>query len=213
MKKYLTMKNVVIGLVVLVVALVATRANAADVSGYAGLKSDYIFRGINQSNGPSAFLGLDLNFESGAYVGAWAGQVDFGDDGATEEVDLYAGYSNSVGGVDYDISYIDYGYRGDSSLDYEEVVVSLTFLDAFTLTHVAGLDDALDYNEISSDVFRVADISYGIAQDAGSNVMISKGFDLLGGTLSIGYVEFKADDDSGFVDEENFFAEYSRPIF
>jgi hypothetical protein len=43
--------------------------------------------------------------------------------------------------------------------------------------------------------------------------MISKGFDLLGGTLSIGYVEFKADDDSGFVDEENFFAEYSRPIF
>lgn len=213
MKQYLTMKNIVMGVVVLLVALTATTARAADVSGYAGLKSDYIFRGVNQSDGPSAFLGLDLNFESGAYVGAWAGQVDYGDDKATAEVDLYVGYAGSMGGISYDISYIDYGYRGDSRLDLEEAVVSVTFLDAFTLTHVKGMDDALDYNEISTDVFKVASLSYGEYEGTGSNFVVSKGFDLLGGTLSIGYVEFKAESNSGYVDEDNFFLEYQRPIF
>lgn len=213
MKQYLTMKNIVIGVVVLLVAFASMRANTAEVSGYVGLKSDYIFRGINQSDGPSSILGLDLTFDSGAYAGAWAGQVDFGDDRATEEVDLFVGYAGSMGGIDYDISYIDYGYRGDSSLDLEEAVLSLTFLDAFTVTHVNGMDDALNYNEVSTDVFKVADISYGISEDAGSNFVVSKGFDLLGGTLSIGYSEFKADSDFDFTDEENVFIGFSRPIF
>ena len=78
MKKYLTKKNVLIavGLVILAM-LFAPNAKGAEVSGTIGAESDYIWRGINQSQGLSVQANLNLELDSGLYAGAWVGQVDF----------------------------------------------------------------------------------------------------------------------------------------
>lgn len=87
--------------------------------------SDYVFRGISQSDEKVAFQGgFDVTHESGVYVGVWGSNIDFnegsGIDGPSLEVDLYGGYSGSVEDVSYDVGVIYYAYPGaDDTLDYD----------------------------------------------------------------------------------------------
>lgn len=214
MKEYLTKKNLLIAGAVLLVALLANNARAAEVGMTVGTQSDYIWRGINQSNGPSGNLNLSIDTDSGLYGGFWAGQVEFDGSEATEELDWYAGFQKRIGGVGIDISYTDYGYRGDSSLDFEEVNVGLWVMDdKVHLSHYIGMDDATDYTEVTLYMFEMADISYGFVKDFGSNWKVSKSMELLGGDLEIGYTEFMADDNGTHPDEDGFYLGYSRPLF
>jgi uncharacterized protein (TIGR02001 family) len=84
----------------------------------AGVASDYIFRGVSQTDGPQVFGGVDI--ANGAlYGGAWISNVDFGDD-TDAELDLYVGVKPELGPVTLDIAAIYYAYIGDSSAsDYE----------------------------------------------------------------------------------------------
>lgn len=84
----------------------------------AGVASDYIFRGVSQTDGPQVFGGVDI--ANGAlYGGAWMSNVDFGDD-TDAELDLYVGVKPELGPVTLDIAAIYYAYIGDSSAsDYE----------------------------------------------------------------------------------------------
>ena len=63
----------------------------ADVSGYLGYTSDYMWRGVSQTMGKGAMQGNLMIEKNGLYGGVWASQVDFGDE-ATYEMDFYAGY-------------------------------------------------------------------------------------------------------------------------
>ena len=74
MKNYFTKKNLLIAGGILLLALLANNARAADMSGHAGLQSDYIWRGMNQSQGPSAWAGLQVDMDSGLYGGVWIGK-------------------------------------------------------------------------------------------------------------------------------------------
>ncbi len=214
MKNYFTKKNLLIAGGILLLALLANNARAADMSGHAGLQSDYIWRGMNQSQGPSAWAGLQVDMDSGLYGGVWIGQVEYDGSEASEEMDWYAGFNKSFGGVDIDVAYIDYGYRGDSDLDFEEVYVGVgLFDDKVNLSHYVGMDDAPDYSEVELSMFKAADISYGFADEVGSNWSISRSAELLGGEIEFGYSEFIADDDALLPDEDSFFLSYSRKLF
>lgn len=58
---------------------VASPLGNFDVSMNVALTSDYIFRGISQTQGDPAIQGgLDVAHESGLYIGTWASNVDFG---------------------------------------------------------------------------------------------------------------------------------------
>ena len=62
-------------------------ASAASVSANATLQSDYTWRGMTQNNGDASINGgLDVEFDSGLYVGTWAAAV-----GSGAEVDYYGG--------------------------------------------------------------------------------------------------------------------------
>ena len=68
----------------------------AGVTGHAGYTSDYMWRGESQSLGGGAFqAGVDFDYD-GFFVGAWASEVDFGNDTASFEYDLYAGFNFQV---------------------------------------------------------------------------------------------------------------------
>jgi len=100
-----------------------------DVSMNVGLASDYMFRGISQTQGNGAIQGgLDVTHDSGLYVGTWASNVDFGDsvDGNVE-FDYYLGFGNDISeDISYDLGWIKYDYPGNSSLNFSEYYGSLT---------------------------------------------------------------------------------------
>ena len=75
-----------------------------------------VLRGITQSAQDPAIQGsIDWASESGLYLGAWASNIDFGNEfDADVEVDLYAGFSGGDE-VAWDIGFIYYGYPGAGS--------------------------------------------------------------------------------------------------
>ena len=78
--------------------------------------SDYTFNGVTQTdNDPAIQASLDYAFDSGVYAGAWASNVDFGDD-TDFELDAYLGkyvqLADTVS-ADYGIAY--YTYQGNNS--------------------------------------------------------------------------------------------------
>ncbi|WP_292022909.1 MULTISPECIES: TorF family putative porin [unclassified Brevundimonas] len=77
-----------------------------------GVVSDYIFRGFSQTGeDPAIQGGVDLTSGS-FYAGAWASNVDFGDD-TDAEIDVYGGYRTEAAGFAWDFGVIGYLYAGE----------------------------------------------------------------------------------------------------
>ena len=80
-----------------------------EFSGNVAITSDYVYRGVTQTDGaPTVSGGFDWASDS-FYVGTWASGVDFGD-GTSTEIDFYGGWTPTVGQVDLDIGLIYYLY-------------------------------------------------------------------------------------------------------
>ena len=117
LKKSLLVSAVAAGLLGMSAAQAAVEANI-------GVASNYIWRGMTQTQDQAAVSGgLDYSSESGFYAGTWASNVDFGTDAdsAGYELDLYGGYGFEVGGVGLDLGYIAYMYPSLDDSDFSEV--------------------------------------------------------------------------------------------
>lgn len=99
--------------------------------GNIGITTNYIWRGISQSNDRSAVsAGLDYTDESGWYVGGWTSSLDGNHPDNHYELDLYIGYRFQAGPLDMNIGYIDYRYPvGSAPTDFGEVYVNTSFED------------------------------------------------------------------------------------
>ena len=98
----------------------SAQSSDVDVAFNIGVVSDYVFRGVSQTDqDPALQGGIDATFgDSGFYAGAWASNVDFGDD-TDAEVDLYGGYRTEAGGFALDFGLIGYLYVGEpNGADY-----------------------------------------------------------------------------------------------
>jgi len=91
-------------------AVAAPTALAEDeFSGNVAFTTDYVYRGVTQTDGaPTISGGLDWESDD-FYVGGWMSGVDFGD-GTSTELDIYAGWTPSVGRFDLDLGAIYYIY-------------------------------------------------------------------------------------------------------
>jgi uncharacterized protein (TIGR02001 family) len=86
-----------------------------------GAVSNYLFRGVTQTDDDAAIQGgIDWAHSSGFYLGTWASNVDFGD-GTSAEVDLFGGYDFAVGDFDLGVNTIYYWYPDGSNIDYWEI--------------------------------------------------------------------------------------------
>ncbi|MHB8286901.1 MAG: TorF family putative porin, partial [Caulobacteraceae bacterium] len=95
----------------------------------AGVASDYVFRGVDQTHGGvEGFGGVDLSYRQ-FYAGAWTSNVDFsafGDRRTYDETDAYAGWRPSFQGFDLDLGAIYYGYLGQpGNVDYAEAYLKV----------------------------------------------------------------------------------------
>lgn len=108
--------------------LVSVPAIAADapasphtVAFNVGVTTDYIFRGISQSqHDPAISGGVDYSHTSGLYAGTWLSNQKWVEDGgpyktdSSIEWDIYAGYKGSLpADIGYDVGLIRYIYPGD----------------------------------------------------------------------------------------------------
>jgi uncharacterized protein (TIGR02001 family) len=85
-----------------------------------GANSDYVFRGISQTNeDPSVFVGADATIASIGYAGVWVSNVDF-NNGTDLEFDIYGGVRPVVGAVTLDFGAIYYGYTDQPDGSHED---------------------------------------------------------------------------------------------
>jgi uncharacterized protein (TIGR02001 family) len=91
-----------------------------------GLFSQYIFRGLTQTNNKPALQGgFDVSHKSGLYIGGWASNVSWLRDnasigtalynsGGSLEIDLYGGFKTELGktGLGIDLGALQYYYPG-----------------------------------------------------------------------------------------------------
>ena len=165
--------------------------SSADVSANVAFASDYIWRGMTQTGSdPALSGGFDFESESGFYAGIWGSNVSFSE-GAGSELDTYFGYGFSLGEVDVDLSYVDFGYPGDSGLDFQEIGVALSYGD-FGVGYYSGQDGAPDYMDLSYSMGDFS-VSYGDYDTYGTNFALGYGFACGEYDCGLTYSDFSSD--------------------
>ena len=168
------------------------------VSANVTFASDYVWRGMTQSDGPAIQGGFDFEDESGFYAGIWGSNVNF-NDGAGSELDYYAGYGFSLGEVGVDIGYIAFDYpQNKTGLDFKETYLGLSLGD-LGLTLASGHDGAPNYTEVSY-VLGPISFAYGEYDDYGDNISVTYSFSC--GSYECGVTAYDFSD-SGYGAEED----------
>ena len=121
-----------------------------------GLYSQYIFRGLTQTDrGPAVQGGVDLTHSSGFYLGAWASNISWlrdsylgGDptynSGGHMELDIYGGYRYSfANGLGIDVGALQYLYPGSRNRS------------AFASANTTELYGALSYGWVQAKISTV----------------------------------------------------------
>lgn len=148
-------------------------ASQTEVSANVALTSDYIWRGMTQNvKDPAIQGGFDIS-NGGYYAGTWASNVKYGN--STLELDYYAGYSNEVSGIGYDLSYCAFTYPGDTSLNFEETTLALSkSINGIDLgiAYSKGMDSAPDNVEYSVSAMGI-DVAYGDYDTYGTYYIVS----------------------------------------
>jgi len=134
-------------------------ASPHTLTGNVGLFSQYIFRGLTQTNGEPALQGgFDYAHASGFYVGTWGSNVSWLSDSSTYraggslELDIYGGYKGTIGKTDfgYDVGLLYYWYPGDPAPG----AVKADTLEVYGALSWKWLSAKLSY-ALSDDVFGV----------------------------------------------------------
>lgn len=179
---------------------IGTAQAEGEWSANVGVASEYVWRGVSQSDeDPAIWGGVDYSNEY-FYIGAWAANVDFGPGSdATFEADLYAGFSDTLeGGLTYDVGVIGYFYPTsgeDENLDFYEVYGGL----GYGVTEALEVGGYLYFDPDNESTYIEGTAAYGVTEDFSADVSVgSYSFDgggdyvnwSVGGTYSAGGLDF-----------------------
>lgn len=130
------MKQLSIALITSAMIITAPIVMAGDspheFSANVALTTDYMYRGISQSNEqPAISGGFDWAYSTGGfadvYAGIWASSLDFSDGDTSIEIDYYGGIASEfANGISWDIGGLYYQYPGtdaDAAGDFDFVEV------------------------------------------------------------------------------------------
>jgi uncharacterized protein (TIGR02001 family) len=141
-----------------------------------GLYSQYIFRGLTQTDrGPAVQGGVDLTHSSGFYLGAWASNISWlrdsylgGDptynSGGHMELDIYGGYRYSfANGVGIDFGALQYIYPGSRNKA------------AFAKANTTEIYGALSYGWVQAKISTVvSEGAWSIGKNPGNEALGAK---------------------------------------
>jgi uncharacterized protein (TIGR02001 family) len=146
--------------------------------GSLALTSDYVFRGVSQTDEKPALQGsLDFGLANGLYAGAWASNVDFdAPDGIDIEVDLYVGWTLEFANETWlDLQLVSYLYPGAKpgfGINYNEFIAAYGFRNitatlGYTNNYINSDESALYYH-LGAE-FPLGDTEYTLAVGAALN--------------------------------------------
>lgn len=127
----------------------APAAFGAAWGGSLGASSDYVFRGVTQSDGePSVQADAHYYAPAGWFAGLWAASVKRGPDHLTAELNAYLGWSAPIAGPwNATLAAVHYDYpwnRPRQHYNYDELVGTLAYSDRAFLTVAASPDTAFE---------------------------------------------------------------------
>ncbi len=118
------MKKIFSGLILGVIAMGGMSVQAQDspheISANVSILTDYLYRGISQTNENFALQGgFDYaHSPTGLYIGTWASNVDFAE---SLEIDVYGGIGGELGnGLSWDVGGLYYMYPGSNAQPEED---------------------------------------------------------------------------------------------
>lgn len=149
----------------------AQAAGPHTVTGNVGLFSQYIFRGLTQTNrDPALQGGFDYAHASGFYAGTWASNISWLTDSSAAtgytssslEWDFYGGLRNAIGGsgFGYDVGLLYYAYPGTHSTLVAPGTVKADTLEAYGALTWKWLTAKYSYS--------IDDKTFGVANSDGS---------------------------------------------
>jgi len=129
---------------------------AGEWAGNIGLTSNYIWRGVTQTNDDAAIQGgIDYTAASNWYAGVWTSSLGGGN---SYEVDWYGGYRGKLGNIPFDagVTYYQYPIQGSGS-NFLEIQGTfdfkvLTAQAAYTLNKDNTSQDNDLYVSVGTDV-------------------------------------------------------------
>ena len=171
----------------LLCALLSPLAVALDLGGNLTLggslafTSDYIYRGVSESNGHDA-VQADLHLDdAGTFIGAWGSTRDHNlDPYADYDVEVYLGHRFELGNawsstLSARAHYFVAGTQ-EGSTDYEELSASISWLDRWTLT-LSSIPNATHYWYD----YRLGRSPAWIAESSGQWLLLPQGLFVTGG--------------------------------
>jgi len=180
------------------------QAEELAVSGNVGVMSNYIYRGMTQTN-DKASVKASLNaFYNGFYAGTAILTVDFGTDDDFE-IDYFAGYTNSLGIFTYDMNVFVTSYN-ESTNHSTEVALGVSWpcqiIDDLTLgaTYSKGFDEAPDNINVKASYdlhIATVKVDYNDWDTVGkaATIGVSKSFQMTGYAFNtaLKYTSFSSD--------------------
>lgn len=145
--KQATMKSVILGSVMGAGLVVSGASMAGGLSGNVGMVTEYIFRGVPQSNATGS-AGLDYDIGNGLSVGTWGADVGDG-----MEVDVYGSYSGEMKDFSYSAGITTYNYTGNFDDNYKEINLGAGYGPvsvAFAKGKYETKPDTLNYSFVSA---------------------------------------------------------------
>jgi uncharacterized protein (TIGR02001 family) len=168
----------------LAVALLVPCAAQAGTSGNLSLTSDYVFRGVSQTNEEPALQGgVEYAHDSGFYAGAWGSNISWlsdipGDISSSVELDGYVGFRRSAGAhITWDVGALQYWYPGDYPAGFNSADTTELYA-GITVTPNDALSLGLKYSHAVTDLFGYIDSDGSGYLDASANWSFAPGWTL-----------------------------------
>lgn len=191
-------KLLVFGAMIAAASTAPAFAQDVSVSGNVTLTTDYVWRGVTQSNQDMVVQGgFDADFGNGFSAGVWASGADFNDDPADTnlELDFYGSYGFDLGGIDASVGFVYYTYP-DSGLDLDFFEFNGTLAKDFGNGFALGgslnwdPDNETVYADITAD-YAVNDI-FGLSATYGAYLDGYGEYNnwTVGGSLALGGLDF-----------------------
>ncbi len=143
------------------------------LTGNVGVYSQYIFRGLTQTNGDPALQGgFDYSHSSGFYLGTWMSNISWltdsrastGYTSSSLEMDFYGGYKGTFGGdFGFDVGLLQYYYPGTKNTS------AVPFPAGIAKSDTLELYGALSWKWLSGKVsYSLNDETFGVKDSEGT---------------------------------------------
>lgn len=203
------------------------------IEGNITLTSDYVFRGVSQTDeNPAVQGGFDVSGDL-LYAGLWGSNANY--DGASGEFDVYVGLTKDFGSLSLDFGAVHYGYPGNSSVNTEDVYLiggfgpvevgyyQTTSADWFGVDNGAGTTYTYGSYTLALNEVISASFSYGQTAIAGdgndtgdyADTKTALTFPLFGTDIELAYTTTSYDDpagDVGLIDDSRFIVSVSKAL-